>query len=85
MEVYPEDKHSNAEFYVADSRGFPIWNSDMIVIEPVDGSQEMPWTLGSHIWLSNVKYPSKAKYYFVRKGKLNNYGKLTYFLNTLKN
>ena len=77
MEAYPEDKRSNAEFYVADSRGFPIWSSDTIVIDLDDGPQEMPWTLGSHIRLSNVKYPSKEKYYCVRKGRLNDdsYGK----------
>jgi hypothetical protein len=35
IEVYPEEKRSNAEFYVADSRGFPIWSSDMITIDLV--------------------------------------------------
>ena len=59
-EVYPEEERSNAEFYVADTRGFPI--------DLDDGPQEMPWTLGTHIRLSNVKYPSKAKYYCVRQG-----------------
>ena len=70
-EIYSEEERSNAEFFVADSRGHPIWSSDKIVIDLDDGPQEMQWTLGRHIRLSNVKYPSKAKYYCVRKGNLN--------------
>ena len=31
----------------------------MILINLDDGPQEMPWTLGSHIQLSNVKYPPR--------------------------
>ena len=65
IEVYPEEEQSNAEFNVSDSRNFPIWSSDMTVIDLDDGPQEMAWILGRHIRLSNVKYPSKAKYYCV--------------------
>lgn len=68
MEVYNQEEREGAEFYVADSRGCRIWSDDKIVIDLDGGPQEMEWTLGRHIRLSNVKYPSKAKYYCVRKG-----------------
>ena len=49
IEVYPDKKQSNAEFNVSDSRDFPIWSSNAIVIDLDDGPQEMAWTLGRHI------------------------------------
>ena len=42
-----------------------------IVIDLDDVPQEMQWTLGRHIHLSNVKYPLKAKYYCVHNGDLD--------------
>lgn len=67
-EIYTEEEQENADFYVADSRGTPIWSSDKIKIDVANGSEEFEWTLHRHIQLSNVKYPSKAKYYCVRRG-----------------
>lgn len=68
MEVYSDDERQNSEFYVADSRGVPIWSSDKITVDTEEGQEELEWTLIRHIKLSNVKYPSKAKYFCVRKG-----------------
>lgn len=68
INIYSQQDRANAEFYIADTRGFPIWNSDKIVIDVESGTEELEWTLGRHIRLSNVKYPSKAKFYCVRKG-----------------
>ena len=67
-EVYNEEEQKNAEFYIADSRGIPIWNSDTITIDVENGTEELEWNLSRYIHLSNVKYPSKARYYCVRKG-----------------
>ena len=79
IEVYPE---THAQFYVADSRGFAIWNGDKIVINLDDGPQKRQWTLGRHIRLSNVKYPSKAKHYCVHKGNLDDVFETRLFLLT---
>lgn len=72
-EVYSEEEQKSAEFYVADSRGIPIWNSDTIKINVDDGTEELEWTLSRYIKISNIKYPSKARFYCVRRGLLVNY------------
>ena len=82
IEVYPEEEQTHAQFYVADSRGFAIWSGDTIVIDLDDGPQEMQWTLGRHICFSNVKCPSKAKYYCVPKGNLDDVFETRLFLLT---
>lgn len=61
-EVFTSDEQSNAEFYIADSRGAAICN--MIVLE---NGTEVTWTLSAYMSLSNM-YPSKARFYCVRKG-----------------
>ena len=38
------------------------------LIDTDEGEEELDWTPIRHIKLSNVKYPSKAKYFCVRKG-----------------
>lgn len=58
--------NTDSEFYLADSKGVPIWTSDMISI---DEESEIPWTLINYIHYSNVRYPSKARIYCVQKGK----------------
>ena len=69
-EIYTEEEQENAEFYIADSRGIPIWSSDTIKIDVDNGTEELEWTLNRYIHLSNAKYPSKVRYYCVRKGWL---------------
>ena len=68
-EVYTEEERENAEFYIADSCGIPIWSSDTIKIDDDNGTEELEWTLNLYIHLSNAKYPSKVRYYCVRKGR----------------
>ena len=69
-EVYTEEERENAKFYIADSRGIPIWSSDTVKIDVDDGTDELEWTLSRYIHLSNANYPSKVRYYCVRKGRL---------------
>lgn len=68
MEVYTEEEQKDCEFHVADAKGVPIRSSDKILVDTEEGEEELDWTLIRHIQLSNVKYPSKAKYFCVRKG-----------------
>ena len=77
-EVYSEEQ-KNAKFYIADSRGIPIWNSDTITIDVDNGTKELEWNLSRYIHLSNVKYPSKARYYCVRKGLCCYFGIINYY------
>ena len=49
----------DCEFYLADSKGVPIWTANMI---SMDGEGEIPWTRHS-----NIRYRSKAKLYCVKK------------------
>ena len=52
--LYTEQEREQASFYVADSRGVPIWNYLV-----VDGAKRS--TLDSHEY-SHVKYPSRFKF-----------------------
>lgn len=61
-----EELNDAAEYYLADSRGSII--SDKIVLDSNDGVEELQWTLSSYISVSNMKYPSKARFYCLRKG-----------------
>ena len=61
------------DFYIADSKGVAIWNGDKIEVD-VEGSglekaRECDWTLEKYIRLSNAKYPSKARFFCVKKEK----------------
>ena len=41
---YSEDKKNS--YYLADSKGIPIWKSDSICIDDkTDGEKNIPWTL----------------------------------------
>ena len=68
---YSEAEKRENSFYIADSRGISICKSDTLCVED-KGSREknIPWTLMSYIEYSNVRYPSKAKFYCVAKSKL---------------
>lgn len=64
--VYSTEETQDAEFFIADSRGSII--SETIELDSEDGVEELPWTLMRYISISNVKYPSKARFYCLRKG-----------------
>ena len=72
QEIYTEEEQKDNDFYIADSRGITIWNGDRIEVD-IEGSgeraRECEWTLDKFIKLSNAKYPSKAKFYCVKKAK----------------
>ena len=59
-----------SHYYLADSKGIPIWSDNTISIDGSEGEEEIPWTLKNYIQYSNVRYPSKAKFYCVEKGKI---------------
>ena len=75
QEIYGE-KAADKEFsfYIADSRGIEIWNSDTIEID-TEGSgskkESCLWSLGNYIKLSGIKYPSKARFFCVKKSDYN--------------
>ena len=53
----------------ADCRGVGVWSSDDTAVDGVDGTkQEVSWSIATYIQLSNTKYPSKARFYCVKKG-----------------
>lgn len=62
-----DNKNEEYEYYLADSKGVPIWTKDTISIDEETGEREIPWTLINYIHYSNVKYPSKARIYCVEK------------------
>ena len=69
-EINTEEEQENVEFYIGDSHRIPIWSSDTIKIDVDNGREELEWTLNRYIHLSNAKYPSKVRYYCVRKSWL---------------
>ena len=72
LPLYTEQEREKASFYVADSRGVPIWTNDYLVVDGKDGKEEkVPWTLMKYIEYSHVKYPSKSKFFCARKGMLD--------------
>ena len=62
-----EEELGDAQFFIADSRSSII--SDKIELDTIDGVEELPWTLKRYMAVSNMKYPSKARFYCLRKGK----------------
>ena len=66
LAVYSEEERNGADFYIADSRGARICNS--IILDANGDDLEVEWTLNKYISLSSMKYPSKARFYCVRKG-----------------
>lgn len=73
QETYSEEDQRKFDFYIADSRGVAIWNGDRIEVD-VEGSgqkrsRECDWTLEKYIRLSNAKYPSKARFFCVKREK----------------
>lgn len=67
---YTEEQKKRSEFYLADSKGVPIWTSDTISMDAEEGEQHVPWTLCNYISCTNIRYRSKAKFYCVIKGDL---------------
>lgn len=66
---YTEEEKKNSEFYLADSKGVPIWtDSNTISLDEESGEKEIPWTLDNYISTSNVKYRCRVKIYCVSKG-----------------
>jgi len=46
----------------------PIYSGEHIQVDNDDGVEEfIPWTLEAYIKLSSIKYPSKARFYCVKK------------------
>ena len=72
QETYSEEDQRSCDFYIADSRGVAIWNGDKIEVD-IEGTgqkaRECEWTLERYIRLSRVKYPSKARFFCVKKTK----------------
>ena len=66
---YTEEEKKSSQFYLADSKGVPIWTSDQISVDDKSGERHLPWTLANYISCSNCRYPSKAKFYCVIKGR----------------
>ena len=72
-ELYSEEDREDADFYIADCKGVPVWNADKIEIDMESTGievEEREWTLSHYMTLSITKYPSKARFYCVRKAML---------------
>ena len=72
QELFSEEEQESNYFYIADSRGVAIWNGDKIEIyveETGQTVQECDWTLEKYIKLSGMKFPSKARFFCVKKEK----------------
>lgn len=71
MMIYSDEERSNATFYMADSRGVPIWTDDYLLLDDKSGKDEkVPWTLIKYIEYSQAKYPSRSKFFCVRNGNV---------------
>ena len=68
QEIFPDEDKNKFDFYIADSRGAQVWNGDSIRVDG-DEETECPWSLGQYIKLTRVKFPSKAKFFCVKKAK----------------
>lgn len=71
-ELYSEEEAENAEFYIADAKGIPVWHKDKIEVDMESSGREVEereWTLGQYLELSN-KSLSKSVFYCVRKGMI---------------
>ena len=72
QEIYTEEEQEDSDFYIADTRGMPVWNGDKIEVD-TEGSgeraRECEWTLEKLINLSSAKFPIKARFYCVKKTK----------------
>ena len=66
--VFPEEVLDDCEYYISNGRGMPIYSGEHIHVDNDDVVEELiPWTLEAYIKLSNIKYPSKARFYYVKK------------------
>ena len=72
QEIFSVEEQESHEFYIADSRGVAIWNGDKIEVD-IEGTgetaRECDWSLEKYIKLSRMKYPSKARFFCVKKKK----------------
>ena len=50
----------DCEFYLADSKGVPIWTANVISMDDDEGEGEVPGTLMNFIRHSNIWFPSKV-------------------------
>ena len=69
-ELYTEEERKNAEFYIADAKGIPVWHKDKIEVDMESSGKEVEereWTLGEYLQLTN-KSLSKSMFYCVREG-----------------
>ena len=57
-----------ASYYMADTSGTRVCIDGFIIVDKADGSeQQVPWTVETYIKMSNMKYPSKARFYCVEE------------------
>lgn len=74
QEIYPDVDKQKFEFYIADSRGAEVWNGDKIALDVEQSgekTEECKWTLQKYIKLSRIKYPSKARFFCVKKNNIH--------------
>ena len=73
QELFSSEEQQQHDFYIADTQGIAVWNGDRISVD-LEGSGsgsektevlEYEWTLMQYI----KKYPSKARFFCVKKEK----------------
>jgi hypothetical protein len=76
---YSVEEKKKCRFYLADSKGVPVWISDTLSVDAEGGEKNVQWILSNYIEYSNIKYPSKAKIYCVKQDDYSeSVGKLFY-------
>ncbi len=69
-EVYPDATDGDGDYYIADSSGVSIYNSLVIKLDQVDGSeQEIAWSIGAYLQLSKKQYQSRTTSFVRRSGQ----------------
>ena len=69
-EVFPDDDadDATAHYYVANSTGACIASGEVINMDGPDGTEHnIPWTLETYLKCSRNKYPSRARFYCVKR------------------
>ena len=68
-EIFPEEDKDKFDFYIADSIGAEVWNGDKITVVKGPHRKNMYGRWDSIFKLTRIKYPSKAKFFCVKKEK----------------
>lgn len=70
MELFSTEDQAKHDFYIADTRGVAVWSGDSIAMDlesSGERTKECEWTLDQYIKFSRIKFPSKARFFCVKR------------------